>query len=97
MRTSIASTSFQMELQAFNRTLSSIIAAEIMKEGLNQQVKTYADTFAEWMQSTSTVRADVTSLDLDLRSMMPVTDGIIASARSTRSGRPTRASGRTSA
>ncbi|MET0670185.1 MAG: methyl-accepting chemotaxis protein [Xanthobacteraceae bacterium] len=81
-RTSLASTSFQMELQAFNQTLGSIIAAEIMKEGLNQQVKTYADTFAEWMQSTSTVRADVTSLDLDLRSMMPVTDGIIASARS---------------
>jgi methyl-accepting chemotaxis protein len=80
-RTSIASTSFQMELQAFNQTLGSIIAAEIMKEGLNQQVKTYADTFAEWMQSTSTVRADVTSLDLDLRSMMPVTDDIIASAR----------------
>ena len=80
-RTSIASTSFQMELQAFNQTLGSIIAAEIMKEGLNQQVKTYADTFAEWMQSTDTVRADVASLDLDLRSMMPVTDDIIASAR----------------
>ena len=49
--------------KTFNQTLGAIIAAEIMKEGLSQQVKTYADTFAEWIESTNTVRADVTSLD----------------------------------
>ena len=35
-----------------------------MKEELSQQVKTYADTFAEWIESTDTVGADVASLTI---------------------------------
>ena len=79
--TSLAQTEFLGEVRAFNQTLSAIIAAEIMKEGLGQQVKTYADTFSDWISSTNTVRADVASLDLDLRQVMPITDDIIAAAR----------------
>ncbi len=80
-RTSIAQTEFMGEVKTFNQALGAIIAAEIMKAGLAQQVKTYADTFAEWIASTNTVRADILSLDLDLRQIMPMTDEIIASAR----------------
>ena len=80
-RTSIAKGEFFDEVKAFNNTLKAIIAAEIMKENLNREVKTYADTFAEWINSTDTVRADVSSLDIELRQLMPVTDDIIASAR----------------
>jgi methyl-accepting chemotaxis protein len=81
MRTSIAKVGFVGELNTFNDALGAIIAAEVMKEELNRQVKTYADTFAEWMQSTDTVRADVASMDIELRQLMPVTDDIIASSR----------------
>ena len=80
-RTSLAISEFLGEVKTFDETLKAIIAAEIMKQGLSQQVKTYADTFTEWMESTNTVRADVSSLDLDLRQLMPLTDDIIASAR----------------
>ncbi len=80
-RTSLAQTEFMGGVAAFNQTLNGIIAAEIMKEGLAQQVKTYADTFAEWITSTNTVRADLIALDLDVRQMMPVTDDVIAAAR----------------
>ena len=80
-RTRLAFAEFFDELKVFNAALNSIIAAEIMKEGLSRQVKTYADTFAEWIESTNTVSADINSLDIELRSLLPITDDIIASAR----------------
>jgi methyl-accepting chemotaxis protein len=81
VRTSIAKVGFLGELDTFNSTLGAIIAAEVMKEELDRQVKTYADTFAEWMQSADTVRADVASMDIELRQLMPLTDDIISAAR----------------
>jgi methyl-accepting chemotaxis protein len=81
MRTSIAKSGFLIGLQSFNETLGAIIAAEVMKDEIARQVKTYADTFEEWMQSTNTVSADVASMDIELRQLMPFTDDIIASAR----------------
>ena len=81
-RTRLAHAEFFDEFKAFNAALASIIAAEVMKESLGQQVKSYADTFAEWIESTNTVGADIASMDIELRSLMPITDDIIASARS---------------
>jgi methyl-accepting chemotaxis protein len=81
MRNSIARSGFLIGLQAFSETLGGIIAAEVMKDEISRQVKTYADTFEEWMQSTNTVSADVASMDIELRELMPFTDDIIASAR----------------
>ena len=66
-RTRLAFAEFFDELKVFNTALNSIIAAEIMKEGLSRQVKTYADTFAEWIESTNTVSADINSLDIELQ------------------------------
>ena len=80
-RTRLANAEFFDEFKAFNSALSGIIAAEVMKQSLSQQVKAYADTFAEWIESTNTVGADVASIDIELRSLMPITDDIIASAR----------------
>ena len=80
-RTSLAQTEFAMGVNAFNQTLAAIIAADVMKDDLSRQVKTYSDTFVEWIASTNTVRADIIALDLDLRQMTPVTDQIIDSAR----------------
>jgi methyl-accepting chemotaxis protein len=80
-RTRLAHSEFFDELKTFNETLSAIIAAEVMKQSLGQEVKAYADIFAEWIESTNTVGADVASIDIELRSLMPITDDIIASAR----------------
>jgi methyl-accepting chemotaxis protein len=80
-RTRLAHAEFFDEVKTFSETLEAIIAAEVMKQGLSQEVKTYASTFAEWIESTNTVGADVASMDVELRSLMPITDDIIASAR----------------
>jgi methyl-accepting chemotaxis protein len=80
-RTSIAHVEFFDEYKAFHAALSGIVAAEVMKDDLSRQVKAYADTFAEWVESTNTVYADVSSMDIELRSLMPITDTIIGSAR----------------
>ena len=80
-RTSLAQTEFTMGFAAFNQTLAAIIAADVMKEDLARQVRVYSDTFAEWITSTNTVRADIVALDLDLRQMTPLTDQVIDSAR----------------
>ncbi len=80
-RLRLARSEFFDELKTFNEALAAIIAAEVMKEGLGREVRTYADTFAEWIESTNTVSADVAAMDIELRQLMPVTDDIIASAR----------------
>lgn len=52
-----------------------------MKEQLQQQVKAYADTFAEWTMSIGQVGPLIVLIDRDTQNMMPVADEIITSAR----------------
>ena len=80
-RTRFTEAEFLDDLKTFNETLAGIVAAEVMKQDISQQVKTYADTFADWIQSTNAIAADVALFDLELRGLMPLTDDIIASAR----------------
>jgi methyl-accepting chemotaxis protein len=80
-RTRLAHTEFLDELKTFHATLGAIIAADIMKQNVSDEVKAYANTFAEWIGSTNTVGADVASLDIELRSLMPITDDISGMAR----------------
>jgi len=80
-RTRLAMSEFFEEFRTFDDTLGAIIAAEVMKNELSRQVKVYSDTFAEWIESTNTVSADVSSIDYELRHLMPITDEVIASAR----------------
>ncbi len=74
-------TAFFEEFRTFNRTLNAIIGAAIMKEQLEQQVKAYADTFAEWIASIGKVGPLIVLIDRDTQNMMPVADEIITSAR----------------
>jgi methyl-accepting chemotaxis protein len=72
---------FADEAQNFNKMFDGMIGAAIMKEQLAAQVKTYADTFAEWVESTEKTGPFVAAIDQETRQMLPVADRIIAAAR----------------
>ncbi len=69
------------EFRNFNQTFDKIIAAEILKEQLSEQVKTYADTFREWVLSLDKVNPLLVLIELDSKQMMPVSDEIITTAQ----------------
>ena len=79
--TLMVQTAFFDEFKEFNNLLDSIIAAAVMKEQLSQQVKHYADTFAEWIKSVERVGPLIALIDHNTQAMMPVADDIIATAR----------------
>ncbi len=72
---------FFEEFKRFNSVLQAIVAAAIMKEQLAQQVKSYADTFALWVDSIGKVGPLIVLIDRDTQAMMPIADEIITSAR----------------
>ena len=80
-RTELGQQLFIGEFQNFNRLLDRIVGAAILKEQLGQQVQSYAKTFAEWAQSTSTSSPYITLIDVDTRDIMPAANKIIASMR----------------
>jgi len=72
---------FQQEYAKFAGTLDKIIAAPIMKEDLNQQVKAYADAFAEWISINAKMKPLLAIMTVQTQQMFPTADGIIASAQ----------------
>jgi methyl-accepting chemotaxis protein len=78
--TSLAYTMFFEEYKAFNRAFGSIDGTPAMRAELEKQIKTYADAFAKWAESTNTVTPYLISIDLDTKQMMPATDDIILMA-----------------
>ena len=56
--------------------MTSIVAAPEMKQKLGEQVKTYVDTFAEWIEVTDKVGPPVAVIDYNARNMLPVADEI---------------------
>jgi methyl-accepting chemotaxis protein len=72
---------FFEEVRNFGRLLQGIVGADVMKQQLASRVKTYADTFAEWIAGVGMVGPLVVLIDRDTQSIMPVADEIIASAR----------------
>jgi methyl-accepting chemotaxis protein len=80
-RLELSKSQFLVEFTAFKEMLNGIVAAEIMKLQLADQVKAYADTFAEWIASADKIRPLIAIIDIDARNMMPTADTIIASAR----------------
>ena len=62
--------------------LDDIVGADILKEQLAQQVKAYADTFAEWIAIVDKIGPPVALIDFNIKNMMPVADEIIGSAKS---------------
>ena len=69
------------EFKNFQNVLKNIVAADIMKLQVADEVKAYVETFEEWIAIVDKVRPPVAMIDYSTRSMMPMADDIIASAR----------------
>ena len=80
-RSALMQAIFTQEYNKFKELLDGIVAADIMKEQLAQQVKTYHDTFARWIEIVDKIDPPVAVIDYDARKMMPAADEIIASAK----------------
>jgi methyl-accepting chemotaxis protein len=72
---------FTQEYKQFKELLAGIVAADIMKEQVAQQVKTYYDTFTQWIEIVDKINPQVALIEYSTRAMMPVADEIIASAK----------------
>ena len=79
-RVQLVQQQFQEEFKRFNTTFEAVVGAAILKEQLSQQVKTYADTFAEWVDGTERTGPYVAVIDLDSKQMLPIADRISAAA-----------------
>jgi methyl-accepting chemotaxis protein len=80
-RSTLMQNVFANEFNAFQKLLDGIVAADVMKEQLKQQVKNYIDTFAEWVAADDKINPPVAIIDFNTRTMIPVADEIIASAK----------------
>jgi len=67
----------------FTDTFAGIDGTPSMKASLEQQVKTYADTFEKWVQASDRVRPLRAIIDIDSQHMLPRADEIIQYARDT--------------
>jgi methyl-accepting chemotaxis protein len=72
--------SFKEELASFEKAFGAIVAAAIMKQQLNDQVKTYTDAFAQWIESSAKISRGIAVISAETRQMLPAADEIIASA-----------------
>jgi methyl-accepting chemotaxis protein len=69
------------EFKKFQKLLEGIIAADIMKQQVADEVKAYVDTFDEWIAIVDKVRPPVAMIEYSTKGMMPIADEIIASAK----------------
>ena len=67
----------------FTDTFAQIDGTPEMKESLEQQVKNYADTFAQWIVGFDRVQPLRVVIDIDSQRMLPRADKIIDRARQT--------------
>src|SRR6476620_4888743 len=76
---------FLMAYKRFTELFSGITGTLALKKSLEQQVKTYADTFEKWVDAFDRVRPLRSIIDIDNQNMLPRADEIIRYARSTAS------------
>ena len=67
----------------FTDTFAQIDGTPEMKDSLEHEVKTYADTFAQWIEGFDRVHPLRAVIDIDSQSMLPRADEIIDRARQT--------------
>jgi methyl-accepting chemotaxis protein len=67
----------------FTNTFARIDGTPDMKDSLEQEVKTYADTFAQWIKSFDRVQPLRALIDIDARQLLPRADDVIERARQT--------------
>ena len=71
---------FKDERASFEKAFGAIVAAAIMKQQLNDQVKAYTDAFAQWIESTAKIARGIAVISAETRQMLPAADEIIAAA-----------------
>ena len=81
-RTTMIQAAFADEFKSFQKFLDETIVLPAMKQKLGEQVKAYADTFAEWIDITDKVGPPVAIIDYNVRNMLPVADEISTLAKS---------------
>jgi methyl-accepting chemotaxis protein len=74
-------TLFFDESNRFKTLVNNIVAANVLKEQLALQVKTYSDTFAEWIELTDKIGPPVAIIEYNVKAMIPIAEDIIASAK----------------
>jgi methyl-accepting chemotaxis protein len=80
-RSTLIQNVFFNEFMKFKTAVDGVIGAEVLKEQLTQQVKVYSDTFAEWIEFTDKVSPPVAVIEYNVKSMIPIADEIIGSAK----------------
>jgi methyl-accepting chemotaxis protein len=80
-RTLMAQKAFLAEFDNFAARLNEIVAADIIKSQLRDQLKAYADTFSRWSASVEQIKPFVTLIDMDTQDMTPAADKIIEAGR----------------
>jgi methyl-accepting chemotaxis protein len=71
---------FLVAYKKFTDTFADIDGTIVMKESLEQQVKNYADTFAQWIDSADRVQPMRAVIDLDSQALLPRANIIIEHA-----------------
>ena len=71
---------FFTSYKKFTDTFASIDGTPEMKNSLEREVKTYADTFAKWIDSYDRVQPLRAVIDIDSQNMLPRADDIIERA-----------------
>ena len=79
----VARQQFERGYKKFTDTFALIDGTPQMKSALERQVKTYADTFQDWVEGYGRVRPIRAIIDIDSQHMLPRADEIIQYARDT--------------
>jgi methyl-accepting chemotaxis protein len=69
------------EFDHFNSLFAAVDGAPSMRQQLSDQVKAYADAFADCVASADKIRPLIALIDSDTQSMIPVANGILDHAR----------------
>ncbi len=72
---------FVRAYKRFTSTFDNVDGTPEMKDNLNQEVKTYADTFAKWIEASDAAYPLRAIIDHDSETMLPKADKIIDAAR----------------
>ena len=81
--TELSKEMFNRGYKSFTATFDNVDGTSEMKDNLEQQVKLYADTFSQWVETSTRVYPLRALIDIDSQNMLPRADEIIAIANST--------------
>ncbi len=72
---------FAAEVDKFVNILKAVVAADVMKGQLSEQVKAYAEAFNQWVASLERIKPLVALIDMDTQDMVPAAGKIIEAGR----------------